>query len=339
MNGIFEAATGLRLVDPVWLAIGLLVPVAWWFGHRGRRPAVVFGPAAFTSAMAGDGAPRPRSLRVRLLGVPRGLQVLGMLALALALARPVQRDELPLTTRGIDIVLCLDLSSSMEAKDLDPTRTRVEIAKTAASAFVRGRPHDRIGLVCFARYPDLRCPLTLDHRALLEFLDGVELVDKEGPEDATGIGTALARSVQVLRGGDARSKVVILLTDGEENVATAETPDEIAPVHAAQLCAELGVRAYTISAGVGTTDLDGNPVPIDTTQLERVASKTGGRFFSAKDANAVEAVYEAIDELETVEFDEPRYKIEERYLPFLLTALTLLLAGRFLGATVLGVAP
>ena len=339
MSALVESVLGLRLVDPGWLLLLLAVPVAWWIGARGRRPSVVFAPAMFTTALTNDGGSAPRSWRVRLLPLPRLLQIAGLVVLAVALARPVQRDELPLKTQGIDIVLCLDLSSSMEAKDMDPARSRLAIAKSAAAEFVKGRPDDRIGLVCFARFPDLRCPLTLDHRALLEFLAEVRLVDKEGPEDATGIGTALARSTQVLRGSAAPSKVVILLTDGEENVATADTPEEIAPVHAAQLMAELGVRAYTISAGRLTTDAEGSAVPIDTPQIELVASKTGGRFFSAQDATAVADRYAAIDKLETAEFDEPRFKIEERYLGFLLAGMLLMLLSRLVSSTVLGVLP
>ena len=115
----------------------------------------------------------------------------------------------------------------------------------------RTAPDDRIGLVCFARYPDLKCPLTLDHRALGEILDEVTTVESDGPEDATGIGTAVARAAQVLQRGIGESRVVILLTDGEENVATTRTPDEIAPLYAAQLCVELGVKVYAIAAGSG----------------------------------------------------------------------------------------
>ena len=146
----------------------------------------------------------------------------------------------------------------------------------------------------------------------------------------TGIGNAVARAAQVLRTSHAKSKVIILLTDGEENVATAETPDEIGPSQAATMCKELGVRAYTITAGIGT---------IDTTQVEQLAVSTGGQFFAARDANAVDRVYELIDRLEKAELEEARYEVQERFLPFLIFGVVLLLLGRLLGATVFEVLP
>ena len=149
----------------------------------------------------------------------------------------------------------------------------------------------------------------------------------------------MARAAQVLQGSESKSKVVILLTDGAENVATARTPEEIAPLHAAQLCEELGVRVYTIAAGIGSPNASGEMVPLDTGQVERLAERTGGRFFEARDAGAVAGVYGYIDDLEKVEFDEPRYKVEERFPAFLICALLLLLLSRGLESTVLEVLP
>jgi len=246
---------------------------------------------------------------------------------------------LPHATEGIDIVLCLDLSSSMTSNDLDAQRSRLDVAKAAAKRFIAGRPHDRIGLVGFARYPDLRCPPTLDHAALARIVDATTMVSSDGPEDATGIGTAVARAAQVLRGSEADSKVVILLTDGDENVATEDKPEEIAPIHAAQLARELGIRVYAISAGLGRSGRDGAWIDLDTTQMRRLADETGGKFFAARDADAVAGVYTEIDALEKVDFAEPRYEIVERFLPLLMLALALLFASRVLEATVLGVQP
>ena len=159
---------------------------------------------------------------VRLLPLPWLLQIAGMLLLAWAMARPAERVPLPRESKGIDIVLCLDVSSSMKANDLAADRTRLDVAKGAAAGFVAGRREDRIGLVSFARFPDLRCPPTRDHDALGEFLRDLAMVEGDGPEDATGIGAAVARAAQVLQSGAAQAKVIILLTDGEENIATAE---------------------------------------------------------------------------------------------------------------------
>jgi Ca-activated chloride channel family protein len=222
---------------------------------------------------------------------------------------------------------------------MDPRHARLDLAKAAAAQFIAGRPRDRVGLIAFARYPDLVCPPTLDHAALQELLGRVQRVESEGPEDATGIGTAVARAAQVLRSGTAKSKVVILLTDGEENVATAQTPEEIAPLHAGQLCRELGVRVYAIAAGAGGPDGSGSGPAIDTSQVQRLAEMTGGTLHEARDAGAMAGVYAHIDELEKVEIQEPRYRLEDRFLPFLGAALALLFLGRALQSTLLEALP
>jgi Ca-activated chloride channel family protein len=352
MSQAFESLTGLTFLDPSMLLLGLLVLIGMAARSWRGVPAIRFAPGTFlrrgadpTSTVDSSDGSRlthrglPSSWRVRLLPVPRFLQVVGLLLVVVALARPVYREQLPPEIEGIDILLCLDTSSSMTAADMDRSRTRLDVAKDAAAQFISGRPDDRIGLICFARYPDVRCPLTLDHRALKNILSEVDTVESEGPEDATGIGTAVGRSAQVLRGSTSTSKVVILLTDGEENVASAGMPEEIAPIHAAQLCEALGVRVYTIAAGVGSPDPTGKWVEPDTRQVERLAERTGGRFFRARDAGSVGAVYAYIDALETVEHDEPRFRIEERFLPFLAAAILLLVASRLLQSTWLEALP
>jgi len=320
----------VRLLDPAWLWAAALVPVALWWSVR-RWPSVLFSPAGFTGGL-------PRSWRARLLSVPWLLQAGGLLLVVAALARPVERVALPLVTEGIDIMLCLDTSSSMTAGDLDETRTRLDVAKQAAAQFVAGRRHDRIGLLCFARYPDVRCPPTLDHDALHAFVGAVTLVDGEGPEDATGIGTAVARAAQVLGASDAKSRVVILLTDGEENIATTGA-GEIAPLHAAQLARRLGVRVYAVAAGLGRRGPTGDWVDLDTSAVRGLAERTGGRFFTARDADAVANVYAEIDTLEKASFREPRFREEERFLPLLAAAVSLLFVARLLRATVWAVTP
>jgi Ca-activated chloride channel homolog len=321
--------SGVDLHDPWLLLLALLVPAALLWRRLRGAPSVTFAPGP-------EGL--PRTWRTLLLPIPRLLQIAGLLLIVVALARPVERTRLALTTEGIDILLCLDTSSSMTANDMDSRRTRLEVAKDAAARFISGRPDDRIGLVVFARYPDLRCPPTLDHDALGQVLADVTTVDADGPEDATGIGAAVARAADVLNGSESGSKVVILLTDGEENVATRQHPNEIAPVHAAQLCERLGVRVYTVAAGVGEAGAVGR-APVDTGPVERLSARTGGRFFAARDAEAVRSVYAAIDTLERVELDEPRFRTEERFVPVLSAALLLLLASRLLASTVFLVLP
>jgi len=318
------------LLAPGFLLLALLIPLGLLARRRRGASTVLFAPGADDL---------PRTWRVRAAPLPGLLQVAGLLLVVWALARPAERVLLPQQSAGIDIMLCVDTSSSMKANDLDVARTRLEVAKGAAASFVAGRRHDRIGLVSFARFPDLACPPTRDHDALREFLRGLVMVESDGPEDATGIGAAVARAAQVLESGEAKAKVVILLTDGEENIATADKPNEIAPVHAAQLCRELGVKVYAVAAGLGRRDRSGNWVKLDTKQLEILAEATGGRFFRAADAPSMGQVYRDIDALEKTGIVEPRHEIREKFLPYLAAAVSLILTGMLLQSTVLGVAP
>ncbi len=330
MIGLFDS-----LRDPWWLLLWFVIPLGVWLRWRRGSPGVVFAPAP---VLSGSGR-LPRSWRMRLLPLPMAMQVIGLLLVVFALARPVRRVELPQRAEGIDIFLCIDVSSSMSARDLDPQRTRLDVAVEAASRFVDGRPQDRLGLISFARYPDVLCPLTLDHRAIRSFLSELSVVEPDGLEDQTGIGTAVARAAQVLSTSTAPSKVVILLTDGEENVATADTPDEIGPTRASRVAAELGVRVYTIVAGIGKRERSGQWVELDTGQVRKLAESTGGAFYEARDAGAITRVYETINQLEKVEFEEPRYELIERFIPFLATALGLVVVGWLLQATVFEVLP
>ena len=311
--------------DPTFLWIGLLVLVgiALRAGTR-NRPALRSGALALVPR---DLTP---SLRLRLRRLPRALEVTALVALTIAVARPVARLELPRQREGIDILLLADRSSSMVANDLDKEATRLDVARNAARLFVEAREFDRIGLVSFARYADLNCPVTLDHEAMLGFLDGLRPVAANSAEDLTGIGTAIARAGQALRESTAKSRVLVVLTDGEENVATERTPEEIGPLEAAELCARFGIRAHTIAIGRGKQARDGSFEPIDTSTLEEVAKKTGGQFFKATDDDALVEVYRRIDELERTVFEEPRFQFEERFAPFLFAGLLLLLLSRAL---------
>jgi Ca-activated chloride channel family protein len=335
-------AVGLTFVDPALLALALLLPVALWWTRRTPVPTLLFAPAPLLEIPLGasPGTQRlPGSWRTALLPLPRALQALGLLCAVIALARPVQSETHASTAEGIDLLLCLDVSSSMTAQDMDRSRTRLEVAREAAAAFVRARSSDRIGLVTFARYPDLRCPLTRDHEALLTLLAAVTTVAADGPEDATGIGAAVARAAQLLEGSRARSRAVVLLTDGEENVAVTGAQGEIAPAHAAQLCERLGVKVYAVAAGTGRPDPAGAWRKPDTRAVEDLAKRTGGAFHEARDARAMEAAYARIDTLEKAPAETPRVVLVERFLPFLVAALALFLGGRLLSATVLSVLP
>ncbi len=333
MNRLLESWTGLTLAHPWAFGLALLVILAAFLGAR--RPAIRFAPAGFLRLDAdGRRARLPRSLRQRTAWLPRTLTALGLLSLVVAFARPQERVPLPLEREGLDILLCIDASSSMAADDLRPGETRLAITKAAAAEFIAAREDDRIGLVTFARYPDLVCPPTIDHRSLAAMLAAVAQVEADGDEDATGLGMAIARCAVALRDSQARSKLVILLTDGEENVARSDLPDEITPLEAARLCEELGVRVYTIAAGIGRQAVGGEWIELDTGPVRRVAERTGGAFFEARDAEAVRRVYAAIDELERSGYQEPRFRREDRFLVWLLVGLGLWLVGRLAAATV-----
>ncbi len=328
MSDALRWLAGVELREPLWLLLAVTIPAALSFARRRPAPAVAFAPAPFASSL-------PRSVRQRWRWLPGALRVGGLLALLVALARPVQSEPLPLEAEGIDILLVLDVSSSMAATDLDRERSRLAVAQDAAAQFVAGREQDRIGLLRFARFPDVACPLTLDRRALTGILRETEAVEPEGPEDATGIGAAVARAAQLLQPSEASSKVVILLTDGEENVATPQTPQEISPRQAAALCRKLGVRVYAIAAGAGRQRPDGSWQAPETGPVQALAATTEGRFFEARDAGAVEGVYRAIDRLERTRFREPRYRQQEVFAVFLAAGLALLVLGRLLRETVL----
>jgi len=348
MQAWFESLTGLSLQAPGALLVTLLVPLALWRRRRLGAPAVPFAPAAFAlarepfspaGAPLAARAPLPVSWRLRLSFLPPSLHVLGIVAAVVALARPVERTRLPLAAEGIDIVLGLDVSSSMAAGDLDAQRSRLDVAKAAAASFVAARPGDRIGLVTFARYPDLRCPPTLDHDALLAILAEVAMVGSDSQEDATGIGAALAKAAQVLQRSPGTSRVFLLLTDGEETVATGQVPNEIAPLHAAQLCRQLGVRIYAIAAGSGEGSAGGTAKAIDTTALADAARLSGGRFFAARDRAALGEVYAEIDALERQALAQPRYRVDERCAPFLGSALALMVLAWLLRRTLFATLP
>ncbi|RMH05077.1 MAG: VWA domain-containing protein [Planctomycetota bacterium] len=301
---------GLVLGEPLGLL--LLLPLAWAIRRwRRRRPGLA------SPILRLPGGPPPRSWSSTWAAV---CGTAGLTMIVFALARPSLRRPVPWESEGVEILLVLDVSSSMTARDLDPERDRLEVARTAAERFVAGRPRDRIGLIRFARYADPICPLTLDHEAVATLLRGLEPVPADGPEDATGIGRALARAAAVLAGGEARSRVAILLTDGQENVATAQTPAEIGPLEGAALCRDEGIRVHAIGVG----EADGG-------LLARIAEATGGGRFAAEDAESLEEVWRDIDRLETSRFREPRWIRIDLQGWCGAAALVLLMLGRWLG--------
>ncbi|MCB9876193.1 MAG: VWA domain-containing protein [Planctomycetes bacterium] len=300
------AAEGLSLLDPWLLTAAPLVLLALWWRLRQPRAAA---PTAAVSLFAGA----PRTLRQRLAFVPLSLKVLAGLLLVLALARPVEREVVPLEEEGIDIVLVVDTSSSMITEDMRPNQAyrRMDAARERAEQFAAARVHDRLALVAFARFAELRCPPTLDEQALAAFLRGLDTVPQGSVFDATAIGTALGKAVEVLQKSDAKSKVVVLLSDGE-NTPPQQLPDQVLPEDAARLAKDAGVRVHTIGLGAGRPGLFGAE-PLTFAALKTISETTGGRFFQPKDDDDLGEVYRRIDELEKTAQQDPRYRTVDRF--------------------------
>lgn len=291
----------ITLLDPWFLAaVPAVLLAVWW---RWRRPRAAL-PTASASLFA-DLAP---TLRQRFLWAPQAVKSVAALCLCVAMARPVERDVLPIREEGVDIVLVVDTSSSMTIPDMTSDRSfrRMDAARNRAEEFASARTHDRVGLIAFARYAELRCPPTLDEGALAAFLRSVDVVTPNSPLDGTAIGTAVAKVVQVLQASEAKSKVAVLLTDGENTV------DDIVPADAAKLAKDAGIRVHTIGLGNGVPSVFGLQ-PLDFGDLKNIAETTGGRFFQPKSDADLADVYAQIDELEKTELEDPRYRMVDRF--------------------------
>jgi len=328
---------GDSFASPGFLWLLLLVPAGvfyWWWRRR-----LMITTVQFSSLKPFEHA--PRSLRERLRHIPTALRFLVVACLIVALARPQSvSSKQNLSTEGIDIVLVLDISGSMLAEDFIPNR--LDAAKKVADEFVEGRANDRIGLVIFSAESFTQCPLTLDYPVLKNLLGEV----KNGMiADGTAIGLALANGVNRLKDSKAKSKVVILLTDGVNNRG------EIDPITAAKIAATFGVRVYTVGVGArGTAPFPVQTpfgvrrqmmqVDLDEKTLVAVASMTGGKYFRATDNEKLKAIYREIDMLERTKIEVTAYKKYTELFPqWLMAGTFLLLAELGLGATVLRKVP
>jgi Ca-activated chloride channel family protein len=321
-----------RFLQPEWLWLLTLLPlVLLWHGRRGPVAAVEYSNVGLVRDLARVGRSRA--------GLPSWLfAILAAALMIVALARP-QRDRSysETTANGIDIVIGLDVSGSMRALDflVDQRRIpRVEVVKSVVAKFIEERPEDRIGLVAFAGVPYLVGPITLDHDWLQQRL---ERVDIGVVDDGTAIGSAIAASVNHLRASAAKSKVVILLTDGENNAG------KIPPLSAAEAARALGIKIYTIGVGVrgkapievrdqaGKTHTILAPVDVDEDSLRRIAEETGGRFYRATDTDSLRKIYEQINGLEKTPHTTQRFeRHEELYRWALIPALAILAIGAVL---------
>lgn len=302
--------------------------------RRSADPAVLFAYDAWLDRKGGR-----VSWRERLHRLPARLVAAGLALAILALAGPAVKRTAVDRTQGLDILFCLDVSSSMGERDMDAKKDRLQIAKDCIREFLDRRPSDRTGLLAFARFPDLVCPLTTDRRAFLEFLEATPMTGKDGPEDATGIGAALARAAFALRDAQPGRSLILLLTDGEENIATDRNPYEIAPIHAAQLLEDLGLRVHGVALGSGETQVRGETVPIDTAPMRSVAQRTGGSFALAADSEALARVYGEIDRIEPSAAEAERIEILSLQRQATLAALGLAMAAGLLLGSLLRIFP
>lgn len=324
---------GDKFANPEFLWLLLLLPAIGYYLWRRRNNLTA--TLQFSSLQIFKNI--PQTLRERLRHVPLALRMLAIAVFVIALARPQSvSDKQNISTEGIDIVLELDLSGSMLAEDFSPNR--IEAAKQVASEFIDGRTNDRIGLVVFESESFTQCPLTTDYPVLKNLLREV----KSGMiADGTAIGLAIANGVNRLKDSKAKSKVMILLTDGVNNRG------EIDPVTAARIAATYGVRIYTVGVGAqGEAPYPVQtqfgirrqmiPVDLDEKGLTQIAEMTGGKYFRATDNRTLKTIYKEIDQLERTKIEVTAYKrYSELYSGWLLAGLLTVIIEVGLSATVL----
>lgn len=323
---------GIEFANPYVLGLLIYVPLmAWWY-YKKQDEYIAEVRLSSTQGIA-----VAQNWKVKARPMLQVLQLLAITALIIALARPqeVLKKE-NVNAEGIDIMLALDVSVSMLAKDFEPDR--LEASKAVASEFVEQRKHDRIGLVVFAGESFTQCPLTTDHNILRSFLSTLEcgLI-----ENGTAIGMGLANACKRLKDSDAKSKVIILLTDGENNMGYAS------PMQATNAAKKLGIKVYTI--GVGTKGQAQVPVArrpngsfiygwqkvhIDEELLQKIAEETGGEYFRAQDMDQLKAIYSKIDLLERTKIETTTIRnYKEKYHFFVLLAICFVLIQVLLANT------
>lgn len=283
----------------------------------------------------------PKSWKVRLMPLQMILRLIAFSMLVVALARPQTSNSWKnRQSEGIDIMLAMDVSTSMLAEDLKPNR--IEAAKMVASEFISGRPDDNIGLTIFAGESFTQCPMTTDHASLLNLLQNVraDIAARGLISDGTAIGMGLANAVGRLKASKAKSKVVILLTDGSNNMG------DISPMTAAEIAQSLGIRVYTI--GVGTNKVAPYPMPvaggvqyvnmpveIDTKTLSEIAQTTHGDFYRATNNQELKKIYKEIDQLEKSKMNVKKFKKKyDAFQPFVVVAAIALLFEILLRITI-----
>lgn len=320
-----------------FLLLLLLIPYVLWYFlyHKKSEPTIRMGDTyAYQNAH--------RSWRVRIMHTPMLLRCITFVLIIFALARPQTHNSWGnKSVEGIDIMLAMDVSTSMLAEDLKPNR--IEAAKEVASEFISGRPNDNIGLTIFAGEAFTQCPMTVDHASLLNLLRNVrtDIAARGLIQDGTAIGMGLANAITRLKNSKTKSKVIILLTDGSNNMG------DISPMTAAQIAQSMGIRVYTIAVGTnkvapypmpvgGTIQYVNIPVDIDTKTLSDIAATTEGNFYRATNTKELKRIYQDIDKLEKTKMNVKKFsKHYEAYQPFAIAAIISLLLEILLRNTVL----
>ena len=310
----------------------LLIPMIGWYIWKMRKTQASMQIPSSQAFITKKG-----TLKVYLRHLPFVLRTMAIAALIIVLARPQSTNSWQnVNTEGIDIMLVMDISSSMLAQDFRPNR--LEAAKDVAAAFINGRPNDNIGLVVFAGESFTQCPLTTDHTVLLNLFKDIHC---GMIQDMTAIGLGLANAVSRLKDSHAISKVIILLTDGMNNTG------EIAPITAAEIAKAFGIRVYTVGVGTigeapypqqtpfGTRTVN-IPVEIDEPALKQIAATTGGQYYRATNNTSLKSIYTEIDQLEKTKISVQEYsKKQEEYKYFALLVFGLLFLELLLRYTLL----
>lgn len=314
----------MEFQNPIYfLLLLLLLPYLLWYVLRRKKsePTMRLSdtlPYKYT----------PKSWRMKILHLPMLLRCITFALVVIIMARPQTHNSWDnRTVEGIDIMLAMDVSTSMLAEDLQPNR--IEAAKNVAAEFIAGRPNDNIGLSIFAGEAFTQCPMTTDHASLMNLLHSVrtDIAARGLISDGTAVGMGLANAVSRLKNSKAKSKVVILLTDGSNNMG------DISPMTAAQIAQSLGIRVYTVGVGsnkvarypmpvAGGVQYVNMPVEIDTKTLSDIAATTDGNFYRATNNNELKMIYRDIDKLEKTKMNVTRFsKRYEAFQPFAIAAI------------------
>jgi Ca-activated chloride channel family protein len=328
----------MQFRNPLFLLLfALWLPLLWvYFKREKKRPAVRYSDLSILKAL-----PKSRSIVFR--HIPIALRLLGIGLIVIALARPQKgTSEEEVTTEGVDIMLVLDVSYSMKALDFQP-KNRLFVAKETIKEFIKKRRSDRIGLVVFAKRSFTKCPLTLDYNVLTQFVDGV---DFEEFSDQTAIGVALATAGNRIKESHAKSRVIVLLTDGANNAG------EIAPLAAASAVGELGIKTYTIGVGkegdvpypvevidrftgkVIGTQIQVGRSEVDEQLLSDIAHVTGGKFFRAQNTEQLKEIYATIDKMEKTQIKTKLYtSYADYFFPWVVMGVLVLLLETIISQT------